>query len=168
MAFENTTEYEVEVLKDTNEEVVVNAFSKAINIKPDEVEPIYLANSIVYFTFDGAYEVEQDEDSWLIVDESTPDEVLEYIEEIEDNRYADIEATSGPIEYTVGFRNDDNIWNTSWRSEKVRPSSELGESLKGIHEVQLHIRLSEDDGLVITGVDLWPNNTDIDVQYDLE
>jgi len=116
-------------------------------------------------TSEEVYEVHYDTDRWMVMEDV--DELPEHVQELlEDKgeRYAEADVSGYPVEFTVGYGGEDNIFRAAWRNEKIRPSDSVAQSLQNeISEVQLDVIVDEDGHITVTGVDVWPDSSSVSI-----
>jgi len=147
------------IQNDTNTIVAIE--DEAYNLSNDEFAIHNGTESTYILTTEEYYEVEYDEDGWMILSEDIPDSVSEKLDE-KDIRYADSEVEGFPIELPVSFRSDEAIFDSAWQQEKIRPSMSIMNEIDGaIKEVTLTLEIHSNGEIVVSDVNLWPSSPNV-------
>ena len=149
---------------DTDEHKTIAVVDEeAYNISSDEVVTHESNGTVYVITTEDYYIGEYDEDGWLTFSEKIPKNIIDSLRENE-RRCADVESESFPIEFEVGYRSDNELYDTAWRQEILRPSSKEAKNLQNkITEVKLTIELSKDGCIHITDIRTWPDNSNVKI-----
>ena len=152
----------VDFLQKDNSTVVI-VEEEAYHLNEGEVEFHITDDGVIAVTHDDYYLLERDENDWYIVTEDVPECVLEELDNANE-RYADAEAEGWPVEFEVGVRTNNTIYNSSWQQEKIRPSSEVGRLLDNcLDEIQLEVSVEEHGEVTITDLDLWGESKNVSI-----
>lgn len=160
MSAENL-ETEIEFMENDSTTVAI-VDDEAYNVSGTDVEFHENEEGLILITAEDAYLAEYDEDGWLIVSEDTPEFVLEAIDE-RDIRYADAEAYGFPVEISATLRSEDVVYDSAWRTEKLRPSMDIMDKINSITEATLTLEVTEDGEVRVTDLGLWPNASNVTI-----
>jgi hypothetical protein len=146
------SDVDIEFIEKSDESVVLLE-DEAYRLSSEDIQ-IHEANNGTVFiiTSEDYYTGNFSDDGWFVPNEDLPDWVAEDIFSGEDLRVAKEDLEGTPVQLTVGYSGDHQVYRSGWQREVIRPDSELSENLPNIQSVRLVMDVRSDGSVVITDV----------------
>lgn len=133
-------------------------------VTEDEAAVFETADGYAFATLDGTYQVNTDEDGWLVLSGTEPEALAEFLRGHESLRFAEADYDGFPITFDVEYRSENALFRAAWQDEQLRPSDNVAEQLQSeAHALIATVTVDETASITITDLRTWPSSSNVTI-----